>query len=495
MSAAWLAAAATVAASLGIESLAARPRRPVPLAALPARLAVLAVLWLLWLGLFERPLLAATATLVTQGVLAAISRQKRRLVGEPLVFSDFGLIRLVIRHPDLYYTDVVRSPAALAAFAALAFAIAAWIWLEPALVGLAGATGLLALVAALVAGAWSAARLPPAASWLARVLPRPDLEGHVAAWGLLLTLVAYALRWRGETAQPWLARGPASAPAYATDGVDLVLVVQLESFVDLARRAGSAPAPGLAAARSKAIVHGSLAVPAHGAYTMRSEFAVLSGLSSEDLGFRRFDPFLSVVAGGAPVPATLAGTLAARGWRTLFVHPFRPGFFDRERVMRRLGFARLLWEGDFAEVDRRGPYIGDEALARRLLAETDAMEKPAFAMAVTMENHGPWTVGRLPGIDDPAAQYREHLAGSDRAIAILVDGLSRRPGRALLCLYGDHPPILPEFDAAAPPETDYAVLELGKGAALAEPREVPLSADALGRLLADLTAPAAPRPS
>lgn len=484
---AWL---AVTIVSLAVERLAARSDTPGPsLAAMPARALLALILLAFWLGIVWRPGLAAMAAALTITAVSAVSAQKRRLVAEPLSFSDFALLRLVVRHPDLYYTEVLTERRTIAAGLALAGLLALWIWLEPPLAGLTwtSALALEASVALSVVGAWSAAPHPRFARWLAHLLPRPDPERHIGRWGLILMLVAYALRWRGEGRQAPEASPPADElPELGPLHPDLVIVVQIESFLD-PRRLGldGPPLPGLERARARALAHGALATPADGAYTMRSEYAVLTGLSPDELGFRRFDPYLSTRH-----PAdTLAAGLRGRGFATLFMHPFRAGFFDRESVMPRLGFERFLWEDDFAGAERVGPYVGDRAFAAHILLEAERRSgAPTLIVAITMENHGPWSDGRLPDATGALPQYLAHLVNGDRAIDDLVSGLDSWPGRALLCLYGDHPPILPALDRPGPALTDYVVLDLGQQARPHAPIRRDMTADALGRLLRKLSA-------
>lgn len=476
-------------AGIAIERYAALPStRGLSPAALPARIAAFALLAAFWLGVWDRPVLAAFACVVTLAVMTAISVMKRRLVDEPVVFSDFALLRLVVRHPDLYYTGFMATPPFLGGAAVFVAAVAAWLWAEPAWLAWWMALALVFAVLSVLALAWWVAALPGPARILARLVPEPAVEAHVGRWGLLLTVAAYALRWRGQAVDAPVAgidlpAGLAEARPLAPDRV---VVVQLESFVDPPRLwAGEPGLPGLARARGLALHHGPLGVPAHGAFTMRSEYAVLTGLSRAELGFRYLDPYLST---RDRAPPTLASRLAARGFATAFLHPFRAGFFDRVRVMPRLGFARLLYEEDFAGAERFGPYVSDAALVAHVLEEADRTGGPTLVVAVTMENHGPWSPGRLAHEPDPTRQYRLHLANADRAITTLIDALASRPERTLLCVFGDHPPILPGVVAAARPETDYAVLLLGGESRADAPTDArPLAAHELGRLLMRLS--------
>jgi hypothetical protein len=232
--------------------------------------------------------------------------------------------------------------------------------------------------------------------------------------------------------------------------------------------------------RSRAAQYGRLRVPAHGAYTMRTEHAVLTGRDAASLGFGVFDPYLST---GGHEPTSLARLASAAGYETAFIHPFHRDFFQRAQVMRAFGFRRLVMENDFVGAPRIGPYVGDVALGARILSEVRDRQGPLLVFSVTMENHGPWKPGRLPGIDDPLAQYLHHVAHTGRMVEDLVAGLAGT--RATLCVFGDHAPALPTCRPGfGDTTTDYAIFRFGQDGA-ATPARVDLKADALGRLLRD----------
>ncbi|GJE18474.1 LTA synthase family protein [Methylobacterium marchantiae] len=450
-------------------------RRPGEIA---LRLAGYALLTAFWFCFSWRPWLAAFSCLLTVAILVVVSRLKHAVIGEPLVFSDFALLRQVPRHPDLYYTRPLTDPRMAVPIAASLALVALWYWLEPAALPEEPSVALVALIGlpCLLAGLAASLRSGTPARRLAAWFPRPDLDADCARYGLPATIVAYTLRWRTE-------------PSPETDGADggktdpapVVVVVQLESFVDPTRLDGPA-LPLMETIRTRALRHGRLGVPAHGAYTMRTEHAVLTGRAPESLGFGCYDPYLS---GGGDEPASLARLARASGYATLFVHPFHRDFFHRAAVMQRLGFDRLVMEEDFAGAPRIGPYIGDEHLAERILAEVEAAAGPVLVFAVTMENHGPWKPGRLDGIADPLAQYLHHVAHTGRAVEALVAGLEGRD--AILCVYGDHAPSLPNcrpgFGETA---TDYAVFRFG--APRSRPERADITADALGRFLRTVVA-------
>lgn len=473
--------ALALALSFAVEA-ATGARRP---SLRPADLAVrglgAALLTAFWFQFSWRPWLAAASCLLTVAILAGVDRLKRRVIGEPPVFSDLALLAQVPRHPELYYTRAPSDPRTAVPLLLGLAGIAAWYALEPAALpdemgaALAAVAALPTALAALVTGL----RTPPGRALVRRVFPRPDLAADVARFGIVATMMGYALRRRDEVFE---AAPPPPVLPPGEPAEELVVVVQLESFLDPARL-GGAPLPAMDRIRTRAAQYGRLAVPAHGAYTMRTEHAVLTGREPETLGFGRYDPYL---ARGGDEPTSLARLARARRFATVFVHPFHRDFFDRATVFRRLGFERLVMEEDFSGARRIGPYVADEAVAERILAEV-ADGAPRFVFAVTMENHGPWRAGRLPGIEAGLAQYLHHAAGTGRAVERLIDGLKGR--RALLCVYGDHAPSLPECRPRpeGPVATDYAVFRFPAPAERA-PRPIDLTAAQLGCLLRDALA-------
>ncbi|RUP12544.1 MAG: LTA synthase family protein, partial [Methylobacterium sp.] len=58
---------------------------------------------LFWFAFSWRPWLAGLTCVITVAILIVVSRAKRSVIGEPLLFSDFALLPQVPRHPQLYY--------------------------------------------------------------------------------------------------------------------------------------------------------------------------------------------------------------------------------------------------------------------------------------------------------------------------------------------------------------------------------------------------------
>ena len=152
--------------------------------------------------------------------------------------------------------------------------------------------------------------------------------------------------------------------AGAAADVPLVLV-QCELFFDARRASPSIPQT---CCRDSMPVwtrappsDGSMS-PGWGANTMRAEFAVLTGITDQDLGYDRFNPYHAFAR--API-ASLAWRLRAEGYRTLCLHPFDRGFFHRDLAMPALGFDEFLGRESLGG-SRRPPYFADPELARRV---------------------------------------------------------------------------------------------------------------------------------
>ncbi|MDR4307035.1 LTA synthase family protein [Chelatococcus sambhunathii] len=455
-----------------------------PARALALRLLVHVVIFAAAFSLSWRPWHAALVTCVVAFLFGAGSAMKARILGEPVVFSDFALVKLAIRHPRLYYAEKLAEPKALAVFAALALATAAWFAVEPSILPAGGWPLLLAppLVTAL---AVLALRSRWAAS-LARPLlgEQPNLDHEIDRFGLGATMTLHWLAWRSDL-RPSIAATRAMAEARPIGALapDVVVAIQCESFTDVAAR--GAPGPDLPNYRrlcDESLAWGRCRVPAEGAYTMRAEFGFLTGLPSEALGFDAFDPYLVSPAYAA---ASLGRRFKDAGRRTVLMHPYDRRFFSRDELAPQLGFDRFVDGEAFAPSDRFGPYVGDAAVAEAIAAEVAQANEPLFLFVVTIENHGPWGPGRLPGVDRGEDQYGIHLSNSDGMMGRVADALRARPGGGMLCLYGDHAPArtlhptLSERRAA-----DYVLWDSRRSGA---PSRLDLDVDAVSRLLVERT--------
>jgi hypothetical protein len=439
---------------------------------------------LLWL-VGGRPIFAAALTLAGQLLVITVSNAKFRALREPFVFSDFGLFSQALRFPRLYLPFLGVARAATVAIG-VGLAVAVGLFLEGVVPGgraLAAALLPVSPLLMLTGTRWSAA-------------PRFDPVADLASIGLFPSLWLY---WLAELrtapvapARPWLDAplpGPGTQPH-----ADLVLV-QSESFFDVRRLH-----PGVRTAlltqfdtlRAGAWMHGLLSVSAWGANTMRTEFAVLSGIDEGALGVHRFNPYRRFARGKI---LALPGRLRAMGYQTVCIHPHPAGFFGRDRVFPNLGFDRFIDIQDFPGAPREGPYVADAAVTRKIAEVLADADRPTFVFAITMENHGPLHLEQVEPADaqrlywspppagwEDLTVYLRHLANADRMFGDLAECLAARPLGGLLCLFGDHVPSMPRVYADSgfsDPRTDYLIWP-----ALAEPRgRIDLDAHELPEIL------------
>lgn len=420
-------------------------------------LSIPTVIFVLMATLTTRPIFAGLFVLALGAGYAFADHSKRATLAEPIVFTDIFQAFDIFRHPHLALPFPRITPVLVGAGAVIAFVAtllllegASWQWsalpLEVVLLVVAGII-------------WSVGGpLNPAASrWLRRLGPSGDPSQDAALFGPLTTLLAYGIIARAERpARSAVARAvatPADTPS-GRPGRGPLVVVQCESFFD-ARRLHADIDPALLPiwdrCKSAGAQWGRLTVPSWGANTVRTEFAVLTGLSEEEIGFDHFNPYHGFVNSRI---GSLAWHMRARGLKTFCLHPFDRTFYGRDRVMPNLGFDVFLGEESFDGAQRIDGYISDKEVAR-VAAKILAEEGPdVFIFIVTMENHGPWTVDQdeptstdwagtlaLPESEKKAfGNYLRSLANADSMLGMLVDALESGPSPGQLAFYGDHLP-------------------------------------------------------
>jgi phosphoglycerol transferase MdoB-like AlkP superfamily enzyme len=463
------------------------------------------VFFLIPLALTARPIFSGAVALGLMIGFAFVDVIKRQALLEPAVFSDIGEFVELFRHPQLYLP--FAGPARVIAGAILAFALfvlllltepPAFVWSPVlALMAPAGAIALGWLLHGRFIG-WTANRLRGLA-------PTGDADRDARELGLSAMQLTYSLIARDERPARRL-RANRMAPAVIVRNAPAagpVIVAQSESFFDPRRLApglGQSSVAAFSACSQTGLQSGRLLVPGWGANTTRSEFAVLTGLSEEAIGFDRFNPYFAFARQKL---SSLAWRMRAEGYRTICLHPFDRTFYRRDQVMLNLGFDVFLGEEAFAGAKRAGAYIADTEVARVAIDLMREEGQRLFLFAITMENHGPWQgAGKeetargfpapLAASSDAAAlaRYLDGLASSDAMLRMLTDALTEGDGSGLCAFYGDHLPSFPAAFAACgftDPRSDYVIWRPGCGPALRQD----LSAHQLGDAI--LTALQAPR--
>jgi len=408
-----------------------------------------------WLSLFsvacllsQRLYFAITLVVVLHGVLIAVNYTKFTALKEPFILQDFEYFTDALRHPQLYipFFGVIKTCLLLTAGAA---AIGLFFWLEAPLYRQANAgwQGPIVILAVAFVAAMSA--------WIIR--PRLSLDPlkDVQATGLIALL-------HSHLAEYWLSRKRTFAePAAQWPQFDPgnprphLVMVQSESFFD--------PRPCYPFIKPSvlknwdecctvAAASGQLSVPAWGANTVRTEAAILTGLSQAMLGIYQYNPYRRLAK--RPVHS-LASHLRAQGYKTICVHPYPAQFYLRDRVMPALGFDQFIDISEFDHGDRSGQYVGDQAVADKVTALLAAAEEPVFIFVITMENHGPLHLEKPdPELETDAYRappagplqdltaYLRHLKNADQMLAQITSAVQATDRGGSLCWYGDHVPIM-----------------------------------------------------
>lgn len=451
-----------------------------------------------------RPLFTGLIIVMLGAGTALADDTMRRTLREPTVFSEMSELPQVFTHPHLYLPFagpglVIGSAVATVLVALALLVVEPPLWPPHPLAAVA-ATALIGL------GGWLLAHEPwlgITAGVMRRLRPSGEPFADAAAFGPFGMIIVHAVIARGERAarQRALAPAPSPRPAPASGASRKptvpVIIVQCESFFDVRRLSPQLPRhllAGFDACCAGAAVSGRFGVPGWGANTMRTEFAVLSGIPESELGYDRFNPYYAL----ARVPLeSQVWRLRRAGYRTLCLHPFDRRFFRRDLVMPALGFEEFLCRKTIGGA-RRPPYCPDPELAETILRTLDREGERTFIFAITMGNHGPWLPSG-PSIDPGIAaifdppdlpdggellRYLDGVRRSDAMLAVLLDGLERRGMPAVLAFYGDHLPSLTtafrHFGFAAT-DSDYVIWTGGRTV----PRRYDLSAHELGRLVVD----------
>jgi phosphoglycerol transferase MdoB-like AlkP superfamily enzyme len=452
------------------------------------RLVVIAMIYILFFAISWRPLYSFLGTLSFFLIFTGISRAKFAFIREPLVFTDIALVVDVFKYKEIFYATRLNV-AFWAGAIGYVFGVSALFYVfEPHLLPDRGrGLAILTVLAVLLVPGASLFVLPVrrVVSRIAtRCVGRIHLRVNTRRFGSFGYVTFHFLMWLGKVKETFLDELAHKLEAVAHeffgdthgDRPPLVVVWQSESFLDM-RHLGvdTLNLPNLDALKKRSARYGRLGNVFEGGYTLRTEFAVLSGLKPHTLGVDASYPYLRARNYADVVwPARFRKS----GWRTHFIHPYERTFFMRHKAIPELGFDRMTMLEDFDHVPRPdAPYVSDSSLADRVADACEAtdMERGAFIFVASMENHGPWAKGRAGALEDPVDIYCHILERSDAALGRLVEKLDALDRPVWLVFYGDHAPLLKSFaDPFPDPRTDFVIAPLGS----AKAKDVARKADA-----------------
>ncbi|MDH0737952.1 LTA synthase family protein [Achromobacter spanius] len=462
-----------------------------PMAAVGVHVGVWTLAFALELMLFRRPYFAVANVLAIELLIVLVSNAKYKALKEPFVYPDFEYFLDAVKHPRLYlpFFGVGK---ALAAGGGYGVALWAGLTLEDSVT--AGAGVWLASFAELPQEGGFDSTVPVGfffsfSAGLALIgsacialgnkgqSPRFDAIFDLRNMGLFTALSSYReCERRPIAAIRQKAPFAAIAPAERTLALlpDMV-VIQSESFFDVRRAYPKLIQQNVLAnfdvLKSEAIEHGTLRVEAWGANTVRTEFGFLSGIRSQALGVHQYNPYRKLTQ--SPFPS-LPSYLQSLGYRTICVHPYYRSFYRRHRALPMLGFDEFIDISAFGPECREGAYVGDRALGEMVSQLLDhASDGPLYVHVITMENHGPlhWeqitpedeacTMTRpLPAGCRDLIAYVKHLRNADAMFGQMRETLLSRNRHSVLCLFGDHVPIMPGVYRAlgqSDGQTDYVL--------------------------------------
>lgn len=239
-----------------------------------------------------------------------------------------------------------------------------------------------------------------------------------------------------------------------------IVVVLSESLFDPRILKGMEGLPDVIPNLRTAIAHGrggTMAVPAYGGGTVRTEFEVLTGMPMAGFPAATY-PYVSLVRERIP---SLVSQLERHGYRTVAIHGNAGSFWNRTNTYKAIGFDEFIDEDKFPKgAERDGRYISDEAMTDLAIRELDTSRSPTFVLALSMQAHGPYEdvktthakardAVQVPhGLDGKRAlelrNYLYHIGRADQQFGRLLEHLRKRARPAIVLFFGDHLPALPE---------------------------------------------------
>jgi phosphoglycerol transferase MdoB-like AlkP superfamily enzyme len=447
-----------------------------------ARLPIILFVYSIFFAISWRPLYCGLGTISFFVIFTGISRVKYIFIREPIVFSDIALVVDVFKYKSIFYATNFNVLFWLVALSYVFGVSALFMIFEPSILPSQYAWLWILIGALLPCLSILLLFVKPvghfAASVAQRLLTTLNVKSNTARFGTFASVSYHFMMWLGmrrEAIIEDLTKGLQGVIhdllGEPTRESPLVIFWQSESFMDL-RNLGcdDLDLPTIDILKERAAQWGRLISVFEGGYTLRTEFAVLSGLQPDDVHADASYPYLRA---SHYADIVWPNKLRKAGWHTHFIHPYDRTFFLRHKAMPILGFADMTMLDGFDHVPGRdGPYVSDMRLTEKVLeiAKTVDKHQSTLLFVASMANHGPWEPGRVDGMTDPVEIYKELLRKADAALARLVEELDRYDRPVWLAFYGDHAPLLKKYaDPFPDPRTDYFIVPLAKAQ---EPRHV-----------------------
>lgn len=249
----------------------------------------------------------------------------------------------------------------------------------------------------------------------------------------------------------------ATASTSISDVKPNVMLVQMESFLDVSRLEGINyeinPLENYKKLHSENS-NGLLGVPTFGGGTVRTEFEMLTGLDIDYLPPGEI-PNNSLLK--TNTIETLAHILRGNDYEATVMHNYIGNFYDRDIVYANLGFDTFVPYEYMSDVKYNGYYPADDTNLQVVNQILDK-EGSQFIYNIGVEGHGPYdtkdrenTYGisgeNLTNQDiNQLNNYFDAIKGEDKYVADLIKMIEEKNEPTVVVFYSDHLPMLDVVD-------------------------------------------------
>lgn len=237
-----------------------------------------------------------------------------------------------------------------------------------------------------------------------------------------------------------------------------VIVVLNESFADVRKLPGVTFSENPLSNYDEILTRdncysGSMGTTALGGGTVRPEFEILTGLSTDYL-HSGTSPWEKVTS---PLSSFVSNYKDA-GYRTIALHPYLKNFYARNRAYGYVGFDEFYGQEDLEaafDLSYKRGYVSDRSTFEAMTHYIDASEEPVFLFAITMQNHQAYNPipqediivqvssdSLTPDALSPLTTYTQGIYDADKMLKDLADYIDSRERPTILFFFGDHYPTL-----------------------------------------------------
>lgn len=426
----------------------------------------LLVLYLLLLAATNRTILASFLSSSAALSLAIINNIKYDVLQNTLIPLDFLLIPQIIESPKLYLKYI--SPSAYLYASVFLLVTTLLFRFESGLFHLAKKLTL-ARMMILVVGIVFFSGITSANSIISKIyrnnssefacwLPQTSVKSSGLFYTLIRMSVELDFKIPDNFGDPSLIQNAIKTSkqhpvAPQPTGLPDIIVIQSESFYDLRQHTLKLDDSAYAVydkTTKKAAISGNLIVPTLGGNTVKTEFSFLTGIEGSVLPAGCEYPYRVLVKDNI---WSIAWYLKTLGYKTIALHPHSRTFWDRNVALPFLGFDEFIDGRYFSDAQLDGPYVSDEAIAKRIDVLRQRLKAPLFIFAITMENHGPWDRNRLTKFkefsiggninpDDRLkfTQYLHHISNAGTMASEVTRNAAQKARPCIVTFFGDHAP-------------------------------------------------------